>query len=53
MSVITTTAVFEATKEKVWDAITNSEVMKIWYFDISNFNLTIGNDFSFYESEMM
>lgn len=51
MSVITTTAVFEATKEKVWDAITNSEVMKIWYFDISNFNLTIGNDFSFYESE--
>ena len=51
MSVITTTAVFEATKEKVWDAITNSEVMKIWYFDISNFNLTIGNEFSFYESE--
>ena len=51
MSVITTTAVFEATKEKVWDAITNSEVMKIWYFDISNFNLMIGNEFSFYESE--
>lgn len=51
MSVITTVSVFDSTKEKVWDAITNSETMKIWYFDISNFNLTIGNQFSFYEGE--
>ncbi|WP_298394510.1 SRPBCC domain-containing protein [Flavobacterium sp.] len=51
MSVISTKSVFESTKEKVWDAITNPQTMKIWYFDISDFNLTIGNQFSFYESD--
>lgn len=51
MSVIVTKSVFEAAKEKIWEAITNSEVMKIWYFDIPNFNLSVGDEFSFYESE--
>lgn len=51
MSVIVTKSVFDTTKEKVWSAISNKEVMKIWYFDISNFNLLVGNEFSFYESD--
>lgn len=51
MSIITTSAIFDTTKEKVWSAITNPETMKVWYFNISNFNLSIGNEFSFYESE--
>lgn len=51
MSVISTKSVFESTKEKVWDAITNPQTMKIWYFAISDFNLAIGNQFSFYESD--
>ncbi|WP_396146940.1 SRPBCC domain-containing protein [Flavobacterium sp.] len=51
MGVIKVEAVFDATKSKVWEALTNSESMKIWYFDIANFNLNIGKKFSFYEGE--
>ena len=49
MGIISIEAFFEVSKEKVWEAITNSEAMKVWYFDISNFNLNIGTKFSFYE----
>jgi uncharacterized protein YndB with AHSA1/START domain len=49
MSTITLDCIFDSTKEKVWEAITNSEIMKIWYFDITNFKLEIGNEFTFYE----
>lgn len=51
MSTVTIEAVFETTKEKVWEALTNPQVMKVWYFDIPNFNLIVGNELSFYESE--
>ncbi len=51
MSTITIEAVFEATKDKVWEAITNSEKMKTWYFNISNFKLELNNEFTFYGSD--
>ncbi|MEC4004721.1 SRPBCC family protein [Flavobacterium sp. SUN052] len=51
MSVVKVTAVFETSKQKVWSAITNPEIMKIWYFDMSNFKLEIGNEFTFYEPD--
>lgn len=51
MSTVIIEAVFETTKEKVWEALTNPQVMKVWYFDIPNFKLNVGNDLSFYESE--
>lgn len=51
MDIVKVEAVFDASKSQVWDAITNSEIMKVWYFDILNFNLNVGNEFSFYESE--
>ena len=49
MSIISIEAFFEVSKEKVWEAITNTDAMKVWYFDISNFNLNISTKFSFYE----
>ena len=51
MDIIKVETVFNATESKVWQAITQPEVMKIWYFDISNFELKIDNEFSFYEHE--
>ncbi len=51
MSLIKIEAIFNVTKEKVWEAITQPEIMKIWYFDMANFNLNIGNKFTFYEGE--
>ena len=32
---------------KVWKAITNTEDMKLWYFDISEFKPTVGFEFRF------
>jgi uncharacterized protein YndB with AHSA1/START domain len=49
MSIISIEVFFEVSKEKVWEAITNTDAMKVWYFDIANFNLNIGTKFSFYE----
>lgn len=38
-------------KSRVWEAITNPDVMKIWFFDILNFNLSVGKEFSFFGSD--
>jgi uncharacterized protein YndB with AHSA1/START domain len=38
-----------ASVEKVWQALTNKDQMKEWYFDIPDFELKIGNVFNFYE----
>lgn len=35
---------------KVWNALTNKEQMKNWYFDIPDFELKEGNAFNFFES---
>lgn len=35
--------------EKVWNALTDKEEMKKWYFDIPDFELKEGNAFNFYE----
>lgn len=51
MNSVTVSAVFESSVAKVWQALTNPEAMKIWYFDIANFQLEIGNEFSFYETD--
>jgi len=34
---------------EIWEAITNKEQMKEWYFDIQDFELKIGAEFHFYE----
>ena len=51
MDIVKVEAVFDATKSQVWEALTNTEIMKVWYFDISNFKLDVGTEFSFYEGE--
>lgn len=35
--------------DKVWNALTDKEQMKNWYFDIPDFELKEGNAFNFYE----
>lgn len=51
MDIVKVEAVFDATKSQVWEALTNTEIMKVWYFDISNFRLAVGSEFSFYEGD--
>jgi uncharacterized protein YndB with AHSA1/START domain len=36
--------------DKVWNALTNKEQMKNWYFDIPDLNQKEGNAFNFFES---
>lgn len=38
-----------APAEKVWKALTDKEEMKVWYFDITDFELEAGKIFNFYE----
>jgi uncharacterized protein YndB with AHSA1/START domain len=40
---------FKAPIEKVWNAITQPEEMKTWYFHVKDFALLEGNVFTFYE----
>jgi len=35
--------------EKVWNALTDKNEMKSWYFDIPDFTLEEGKEFNFYE----
>lgn len=49
MSTITVSTVLETTKQKVWEALTDTTAMKQWYFEMENFKLEKGNVLSFYE----
>lgn len=39
---------FNAPIAKVWDAISNKDTMKKWYFDIADFELKEGHEFNFW-----
>lgn len=39
--------IFDATPERVWQAITDKQQMKQWYFDIADFKAEVGFRFSF------
>lgn len=51
MNAIKVEAVFNTTQMQVWEALTKSEIMKVWYFKIPNFELIEGKEFHFYENE--
>lgn len=51
MGIIKVETVFNSTKSQVWEALTNPEIMKVWYFTIPNFELEEGKEFQFYENE--
>ena len=38
---------YQAPVEKVWQAITDKEQMKQWYFDMPAFQPEVGNEFTF------
>ena len=38
---------YNATIEKVWNAITNKNEMKQWYFDLAAFKPEVGFEFTF------
>ena len=40
---------YQAPLEKVWNALTDKDQMKQWYFDIPDFRLEEGAVFNFYE----
>lgn len=40
---------YAAAPERVWQAITDKELMKQWYFDIPDFELKVNATFNFYE----
>ncbi len=48
-SAIVIEEIFIASQEQVWQAITEKDQMKIWYFDIPDFTLQEGIIFNFYE----
>jgi uncharacterized protein YndB with AHSA1/START domain len=39
--------IYEAPIEKVWEAITNKDQMKHWYFEIADFKAEVGFEFQF------
>src|SRR5688572_5023978 len=38
---------YDAPVEKVWEAITNKDQMKQWYFDVPQFKAEVGAEFQF------
>jgi len=38
---------YQAPIEKVWEALTNKELMKQWYFEVSDFKAKVGFEFQF------
>ena len=47
--ILTQEELYNAPLEKVWNALTDREQMKQWYFDIPDFELKEGAVFNFYE----
>ncbi len=39
---------FDAPVEKIWQAITDKDAMKKWYFDLKEFKPEVGFEFQFY-----
>lgn len=39
--------IYEAPIEKVWEALTNKDQMKHWYFEVSDFKAEVGFEFQF------
>lgn len=38
---------FDASKATIWEALTNKDVMKKWYFDLEDFKPQVGFEFRF------
>lgn len=49
MKMITSKVIIKEASSKVWQALTDKNKMKGWYFDIPDFELKVGATFNFYE----
>ena len=38
---------YEVSAQKIWNALTNTDEMRKWYFDISDFKPVVGHEFKF------
>lgn len=47
-SPIVVETILNAPASRIWESISNKEVMKQWYFDIENFKPEVGAEFQFY-----
>lgn len=48
-SIIAVTKIFDVTPHDLWDAITNKDSLRKWYFTISDFSCEVGETFTFYD----
>jgi uncharacterized protein YndB with AHSA1/START domain len=46
--ILLTESIYEAPIEKVWEALTDKDKMKDWYFEVSDFKAEVGFEFQFY-----
>lgn len=46
---ITSEIIIKEPASKIWEALTDKNKMKEWYFDIPDFELKVGSTFNFYE----
>lgn len=51
MNPIIVTYLFDSPLDKVWNALSQEAELKKWYFPVRNYQFTVGEEFSFYESE--
>lgn len=51
MATVTLTQKFKVPVHTLWNAITNADEMKHWYFHIEDFNLAPGSVYTFYEKQ--
>ena len=43
--------IFDARSNEIWEALTDKNKMREWYFDIKDFKLEVGFDFQFYAGD--
>ncbi|MBN9283701.1 MULTISPECIES: SRPBCC domain-containing protein [unclassified Flavobacterium] len=51
MDFVTVSQTFQCTVEELWNALTQEEQLKEWYFPVQDFLPEVGHTFTFYESE--
>ena len=44
---------YKCSVKELWNALTNPEALKDWFFDLKGFELELGNQFEFYAGEYL
>lgn len=51
MKPIIISQLFDSSIAEVWNALSNKDALKTWYFPVQNYRFEVGKTFSFYESD--